>query len=68
LGLLQGVTASVIGQFIGATAGLGFLEIQAQEAADIKLVFVCIFLLSFIGYMLYSVVALLEKKMVKRYV
>lgn len=68
LGLLQGVTASVIGQFIGATAGLGFLEIQAQEAADIKLVFVCIFLLSLIGYSLYSVVALLEKKMAKRYV
>lgn len=67
LGLLQGVTASVIGQFIGATAGLGFLEIQAQEAADIKLVIVCVFLLSFLGYVLFSLVALLEKRVARRY-
>lgn len=67
LGILQGITASVIGQFIGATAGLGFLEIQAQEAADTRLVIVCILLLSFLGYALYSIVALIEKRVARRY-
>ncbi len=68
LGFLQGVTASVIGQFIGATGGLGFLEIQAQEAADISLVIVCIAVLAALGYLLYLVVGYVEKRLISRYV
>ncbi|MHB8185718.1 MAG: ABC transporter permease [Dermatophilaceae bacterium] len=67
LGLLQGVTAAVIGEFIGAQAGLGYLEKQAQDNADIRLVIIAILLLSLLGYVLYAVVTLIENRIVKRY-
>lgn len=67
LGLMQGVTASVIGQFIGSTAGLGFLELQAQQNADISLVLISIALLAGLGLLLFSVVSLVEQKLESRY-
>ncbi|WP_460464062.1 ABC transporter permease [Arthrobacter pigmenti] len=67
LGLIQGVTAAVIGEFIGAQAGLGYLEKQAQENADIQLVIICLLLLSSFGFLLYALVGFVEKRVVKRF-
>ncbi len=67
LGLLQGVTAAVIGEFIGAKAGLGYLEKQGQDNADIRLVIITLMLLALIGYLLYAVVTLIEKRIVRRF-
>ncbi|QEE62388.1 ABC transporter permease [Salinibacterium sp. dk2585] len=67
IGLLAGVTAAVIGEFIGATAGLGYLEKQGQDNDDIRLVMVALILLSLIGYVLWALVGLVEKKVTRRY-
>lgn len=67
IGLLAGVTAAVIGEFIGATAGLGYLEKQGQDNDDIRLVLVTLILLSLIGYVLWAVVGAVEKRVARRF-
>ncbi|WP_124054776.1 ABC transporter permease [Arcanobacterium ihumii] len=49
LGSLAGVTAAVIGEMIGARAGLGYVVIRGQETADISQSLVSIFMLGFLG-------------------
>lgn len=63
IGMLQAVTASVIGEFIGARAGLGYLEKQAQDNDDIQLVIITILLLCLIGWLLYAGAATFEKRL-----
>jgi len=67
LGLLQGVTAAVIGEFIGARAGLGYLEKQGQDNDDIRLVLVTLGLLALLGVALYLLVGSLERRATKRF-
>lgn len=63
-GLKVGVTLSVIGavvgEFVGADRGLGFLVNLGQGLMDTPLMFVAIFLLVFIALCLYGLVTLLE--------
>ncbi|KRV49268.1 ABC transporter permease [Wenjunlia vitaminophila] len=61
LGTLAAVTAAVIGEFIGAQSGLGYLERQAQENDDIQLVIVSLLLLCLLALALYALVNLLER-------
>ncbi|WP_016701025.1 ABC transporter permease [Actinoalloteichus spitiensis] len=67
VGVLQAVTAAVIGEFIGAQAGLGYLEKQAQDNDDIQVVMICLILLSAIGWALYTLVGLIERKLTERF-
>ncbi|WP_223690517.1 ABC transporter permease [Leifsonia poae] len=67
LGLLQGVTAAVIGEFIGARAGLGYLEKQGQDNDDIRLVLVTLGLLALLGVVLYLLVGAIERRTTKRF-
>ena len=67
LGLLGAVTASVIAEFIGASAGLGYLERQGQDNADISTVFISLGLLSLIGLVFYVIVVLFERRLSRRY-
>ncbi|ASO21990.1 NitT/TauT family transport system permease protein [Actinoalloteichus hoggarensis] len=67
VGVLQAVTAAVIGEFIGATAGLGYLEKQAQDNDDVQVVMICLILLCLIGWLLYSLVGLLERRLTRRF-
>ena len=67
VGVLQAVTAAVIGEFIGATAGLGYLESQAQNNDDIEIVLIAIILLSLMGWALYALVGLMERKISSRF-
>jgi len=63
-GLKVGVTLSVIGavvgEFVGANRGLGFLVNLGQGLFDTPLMFVAIFLLVTIALALYGLVSLLE--------
>ncbi|WP_067244312.1 ABC transporter permease [Microbacterium resistens] len=68
IGLLAGVTAAVIGEFIGATAGLGFLEKQGQDNDDVSLVIVALIVLSLIGWALFQAVRVAERILTRRYV
>ncbi|MER8002286.1 ABC transporter permease [Streptomyces sp. NPDC095613] len=67
LGVLQAVTAAVIGEFIGAEAGLGYLEKQAQDNDDIRLVMISLGLLCLLAWALYALVGLVERKLTARF-
>ncbi len=67
IGLLAGVTAAVIGEFIGATAGLGYLEKQGQDNDDVALVIVALIVLSLIGWALFQAVRVSERLLTRRY-
>lgn len=62
LGSLAGVTAAVIGEIIGAKAGLGYLVIQSQESGDVAQGLTAVIILSFIGLGLWTGVGALAKR------
>ena len=55
------VTAAVIGELMGARAGLGYLLSLGQETADTQLVLVSVLILSLLGYLLYLVIQVAER-------
>jgi NitT/TauT family transport system permease protein len=59
------ITGAVIGEMIGAKAGLGYLVILGSETFDINLVLTAVLLLSLIGLALYLLSALLEKRLLR---
>jgi NitT/TauT family transport system permease protein len=54
------VIGAVVGEFLGANAGLGFLITLARSQYDTSLVFVAVVMLAVIARTLYGLVALLE--------
>ena len=62
LALTQAMTGAVIGEMIGAKAGLGYLLTLGSETYDIKMILNAVFLLSIIGLILYLVSGFVEKK------
>ena len=60
IGATLAVIGAVIGEFVGADRGLGFLINLAQGLLDTPLMFVAIFMLVFIALGLYGLVSLLE--------
>ncbi|RGC69202.1 putative aliphatic sulfonates transport permease protein SsuC [Micromonospora sp. MW-13] len=54
LGALAGVTAAVIGELIGAQAGLGFMVAQGQETDNVPQSMVGLLLLSLLGLLAWS--------------
>ena len=67
-GLKIAVTVSligaVIGEWVGAKEGLGFLMVQANAQLKVELVFAAIFYLSLIGTGLYLLTAALERLLI----
>jgi NitT/TauT family transport system permease protein len=62
LALTQAMTGAVIGEMIGAKAGLGYLLTLGSETYDIKMILNAVILLSVIGLALYLVSELIERK------
>lgn len=65
VGVTLAVTAAVIGELMGARAGLGYLLSLGQETSDIGLVLVSVTLLSLLGYALFIAVDQVEKRMLR---
>ncbi|HEY84544.1 MAG TPA: ABC transporter permease [Chloroflexi bacterium] len=59
------VIGAVVGEFVGANQGLGFLINQARGLFNTPLVFVAIFTLVFIALALYGLVSLLETRLLR---
>jgi NitT/TauT family transport system permease protein len=59
------VIGAVVGEFIGADRGLGFLVSVARGQYDTTLVFVAIITLVALALLLYGAVVLVEKKMLQ---
>ena len=68
-GLKVGVTVAtigaVIGEWVGAQQGLGFLMIQSNARLQVDLVFAAILWLTAMGLVLWWLVGVLEKKIIK---
>lgn len=63
VGATLSVIGAVVGEFVGADAGLGFLINLARGMYDTPLVFVAIFTLVILAMSLYALVTLLERVM-----
>ena len=60
--MTHAIVGAVIGEMIGAKAGLGYLLTLGNEVYDISLVLSSVFVLSLIGLILYLVAEVIEKK------
>ncbi|RLC00059.1 MAG: ABC transporter permease, partial [Deltaproteobacteria bacterium] len=56
---------AVIGEWVGAQQGLGFLMIQSNARLQVDLVFAAILWLTAIGLALWWLVGILERKIIK---
>ena len=63
IGATLSVIGAVVGEFVGADRGLGFLINIGRGQYDTALVFVSIFMLITMALSLYGVVVLLEKRL-----
>ena len=62
-GITLAVIGAVVGEFVGANAGLGYLTIYAAGLMDTTQVFVAIFQLTVLGIVLYALVSFIGKKL-----
>ncbi|HVC24100.1 MAG TPA: ABC transporter permease [Candidatus Dormibacteraeota bacterium] len=58
------VIGALIGEFVGATSGLGYTLLEANANLQLDLVFACIVLLSVLGIALFYAIVLLERLVV----
>jgi NitT/TauT family transport system permease protein len=65
VGATLSVIGAVVGEFVGAKSGLGFLVNVGRGVYDTALVFVAVFTLITMALVLYSLVALVEKHFLK---
>jgi NitT/TauT family transport system permease protein len=56
------ILGAVVGEFVGASAGLGMLLMQYNQAMEIAPMFAVILLLAVIGFLMNFVVSLLERR------
>jgi NitT/TauT family transport system permease protein len=56
------IIGAVVGEFVGASSGLGMLLMQYNQALEIAPLFAVILLLGLIGYLMNLVVGLLERR------
>jgi ABC-type nitrate/sulfonate/bicarbonate transport system permease component len=64
IGVAVSVIGAVIGEWVGAREGLGYLMIHANAQLQVDLVFASIFYLSILGMGLYGLVAVVERLLV----
>lgn len=57
----------IMGEFLVAKDGLGFLIIFGGQVSQLDMVMMSIVLLSILAYFMYELVALIEKKLINRY-
>lgn len=59
------VIGAVVGEFVGASAGLGFLVISARSRFDTPLVLVTVFTMTALALSLYLLISLLERVLLR---
>ncbi len=63
IGAALSVIGAVVGEFVGADRGLGFMINRARGQYDTALVFVAVLTLVFLAVSLYGIIIILEKKL-----
>jgi putative hydroxymethylpyrimidine transport system permease protein len=64
VGVSVATIGAVIGEWVGAQQGLGFLMIQSNARLQTPLVFAAILWLAAMGLFLWALVGMLEKKII----
>ena len=59
------ITGAVIGEMIGAKAGVGYLVILGSENYDSGIILIAVLFLSIIGLNLYFLIDLIERKLLR---
>lgn len=67
IAVILALVGAVVGEFIGANKGLGALIIASQGMMDTPLMFAVLILLTLFGMLLYGLVNLVEKRLLKKY-
>ncbi|WP_294357521.1 ABC transporter permease [uncultured Clostridium sp.] len=57
----------IMGEYLVAKEGLGFLIVYGGQIADLNSVMMAIIILSILAYIMYKVVAIFENKVIKKY-
>ena len=57
------LTGTIVGEFVGASAGLGFLIVQANTRMDVPEIFAILAVLSLIGVGAYSAIQTLRRRL-----
>ncbi|MBI3078619.1 MAG: ABC transporter permease, partial [Deltaproteobacteria bacterium] len=65
VGITLAVVGAIVGEFIGANAGLGYLQLQANSNLDTTLLFSTIVVLSVMGVALFAVISALERVVIR---
>jgi NitT/TauT family transport system permease protein len=65
IGATLAVIGAVVGEFVGAKSGLGFLVNVGRGVYDTALVFVAVFTLITMALVLYGLVAMIEKRLLR---
>lgn len=61
VGMGQAVVGAIVGEFIAAEKGLGYLQLIAQVRLDTPLLFAAVVVLSLMGVLLFNIVVLVER-------
>jgi NitT/TauT family transport system permease protein len=61
VGMGQAVVGAVVGEFIAAEHGLGYLQLIAQVQLDTPLLFAAVVVLSLLGVLMFNIVAWIER-------
>lgn len=61
IGITLAVVGAVVGEWVGANAGLGYLLLHANSMLDTTLLFASLFLLVFMGVVLFMLMELMER-------
>jgi NitT/TauT family transport system permease protein len=62
------VVGAIVGEFVSADKGLGYLVLVANGELNTRLVFACVFMLSVLGIIFYFMVEALERLVVRWHV
>ncbi|WP_282852114.1 ABC transporter permease [Gulosibacter sediminis] len=58
------VTGAVVGEFVGANEGLGYVILQANGNVDTAMLFAALFIMSLLGILLFAVIIVAERFLV----
>ena len=64
IGITLAVIGAVVGEFVGANAGLGYLTIYASGLMDTPMVFAALIQLALLGILLYAIICLAERLLI----
>ncbi len=63
VGIVLAVIGAIVGEYLGGNRGLGYLAVATLNAFDVQAMFAVIFVLTILGFLLYTAVAALRRRL-----